>query len=39
MLRELLLVAQMNQSTFHHLKYHQYSHDIMVGFSKYLYRK
>ncbi len=32
-------VAQINQSTFHHLKYHQYSHDIMVGFSKYLYRK
>ena len=32
-------VAQFNQSTFNHLKYHQYSHDFMVGFNKYLYRK
>ena len=32
-------VAQFNQSTFNHLKYHSYSHDFMVGFNKYLYRK
>lgn len=32
-------VAQFNQSTFNHLKYHQYSHNFMVGFNKYLYRK
>lgn len=32
-------VAQFNQSTFNHLKYHSYSHNLMVGFNKYLYRK
>lgn len=32
-------VAQFNQSTFHHLKYHNYTHDFVVGFNKYLYRK
>lgn len=32
-------VAQFNQSTFNHLKYHSYSHDFMIGFNKYLYRR
>lgn len=32
-------VAQFNQSTFNHLKYHQYSHNFMLGFNKYFYRK
>lgn len=32
-------VGQFNQSTFNHLKYHSYTHDIVVGFNKYLYRK
>ena len=32
-------VAQFNQSVFNHLKYHSYSHDFMIGFTKYLYRR
>ena len=32
-------VAQFNQSMFNHLKYHSYSHDFMIGFNKYLYRR
>jgi len=32
-------VAQFNQSTFNHLKYHSYTHDLMIGFNKYLYRR
>ncbi|MBR6036123.1 MAG: DUF3316 domain-containing protein [Bacteroidaceae bacterium] len=32
-------VAQINQSIFNHLKYHSYSHDFMIGFNKYLYRR
>ena len=32
-------VAQFNQSMFNHLKYHCYSHDFMIGFNKYLYRR
>ena len=32
-------VAQFNQSTFNHLKYHSWTHDLMVGFNKYLYRR
>ena len=32
-------VAQLNQSTFNNLKYHSYSHDFMIGFNKYLYRR
>ena len=32
-------VAQFNQSRFNHLKYHSYTHDFMLGFNKYLYRK
>lgn len=32
-------VAQINQSTFNHLKYHSWTHDLMVGFNKYLYRR
>lgn len=31
--------AQFNQSTFNHLKYHNYSHDFMIGFNKYFYRR
>ena len=32
-------VAQFNQSVFNHLKYHSYTHDFMIGFNKYLYRR
>ena len=32
-------VAQFNQSIFNHLKYHSYSHDFMIGFNKYFYRR
>jgi hypothetical protein len=32
-------VAQFHQSMFNHLKYHSYTHDFMIGFNKYLYRK
>lgn len=32
-------VAQFNQSTFNHLKYHSWTHDLVIGFNKYLYRK
>lgn len=32
-------VAQFNQSTFNHLKYHSYTHDFMIGFNKYFYRR
>ena len=32
-------VAQIDQSLFNHLKYHSYSHDFMIGFNKYLYRR
>ena len=32
-------VAQFNQSMFNHLKYHSYSHDFMIGFNTYLYRR
>ena len=32
-------VAQFNQSTFHSLKYHSYSHDFMIGFNKYFYSR
>ncbi|MBO4674416.1 MAG: DUF3316 domain-containing protein [Bacteroidaceae bacterium] len=32
-------VAQIQQSTFHHLKYHSYTHDFVIGFNKYLYRR
>lgn len=32
-------VAQFNQSTFNHLKYHSWTHDFVIGFNKYLYRK
>lgn len=31
--------VQFNQSTFNHIKYHSYTHDFMLGFSKYFYRK
>lgn len=31
--------AQFNQSTFNHLKYHSWTHDLMIGFNKYLYRR
>ncbi len=32
-------VAQIQQSTFNHLKHHYYTHDLMIGFNKYLYRR
>ena len=32
-------VAQIQQSTFNHLKYHSYTHDFVIGFNKYLYRR
>ena len=32
-------VAQINQSLFNHLKYHSWTHDFVIGFNKYLYRK
>ncbi len=32
-------VGQFCQSTFNQLKYHSYTHDFMVGFTKYLYRR
>lgn len=32
-------VAQFNQSKFNHLKYHSYTHDFVIGFNKYLYRR
>ena len=32
-------VAQLNQSTFNHLKHHSYSHNFMIGFNKYFYRR
>lgn len=32
-------VAQFNQSTFNHLKHHCYSHNFMIGFNKYFYRR
>lgn len=32
-------VAQFNQSTFHSLKYHSYSHNFMIGFNKYFYSR
>lgn len=32
-------VAQFNQAVFNHLRYHSYSHDIMIGFVKKFIRK
>ena len=32
-------VGEFHQSMFNHLKYHSYSHDFMIGFNKYLYRR
>ena len=32
-------VGEFHQSMFHHLKYHSYAHDFMIGFNKYLYRR
>lgn len=32
-------VVQFNQSTFHSLKYHSYSHNFMIGFNKYFYSR
>ena len=32
-------VGQFSQSTFNQLKYHSYTHDFMVGFTKYFYRR
>ena len=32
-------VAQFNQSMFNHLKYHSWTHDFVIGFNKYLYRR
>lgn len=32
-------VAQFNQSKFNHLKYHSWTHDFVIGFNKYLYRR
>ena len=32
-------VAQFNQAKFNHLKYHSWTHDFVIGFNKYLYRR